>query len=129
MKPSFALLTLCAFIWLGVNLLAQEMPSPEPVQPAQTQSTPSDKEASPGSPAGQSADTSASGPSARSFKGRIEQSGDKLILSNSESQTAYQLDDQKKAKRYQGRDIKVIGTLDSTTNTVHVIEIAPIGNP
>ena len=64
-------------------------------------------------------------PSARSFEGKIEKSGGKLVLQESSTNTAYQLDEQSKAKQYQGKNVKVMATLDPTTNMLHVVDIIP----
>jgi hypothetical protein len=61
----------------------------------------------------------------QSFQGKIEKSGDKLVLRDSSTQTAYQLDDQQKAKQYKGQNVKVTATMDPNTNTLHIVEIAP----
>jgi hypothetical protein len=69
------------------------------------------------------ADASNAQQSARSFEGRIAKLGDKLVLREASTKTAYQLDDQVKAKQFQGKDVMVTATLDSTTNTLHVVDI------
>jgi len=62
---------------------------------------------------------------AQNFEGKITKSGDKLVLQDASSQTAYQLDDQDKAKRYEGQKVKVVATMDSSTNTLHIVDITP----
>ena len=71
-------------------------------------------------------DTSTQQRSAESFEGKITRSGDKLVLQENASQTAYQLDDQDKAKPYEGKNVKVIATVDATNNTLHVVAITPV---
>jgi hypothetical protein len=61
--------------------------------------------------------------SARSFEGRIGKSGDKLVLREASTKTAYQLDDQTRARAFRGKDVMVTATLDLTTNTLHVVDI------
>ena len=78
------------------------------------------------SPSTQSPDTSTQQRSAQSFEGKITRSGDKLVLQENASQTAYQLDDQDKAKPYEGKNVKVIATVDATNNTLHVVAITPV---
>ncbi|HKI24690.1 MAG TPA: DUF5818 domain-containing protein [Candidatus Sulfotelmatobacter sp.] len=63
--------------------------------------------------------------SARSFEGTIEKAGGKLVLQETSTQTAYQLDDQDKAKQYLGKNVKVMATMDPKTNTLHVVDISP----
>jgi Protein of unknown function (DUF5818) len=49
--------------------------------------------------------------------------GAKFVLYDSESKTVYELDDQQKPMKFAGDKVKVMGTLDKSTNTIHVTEI------
>ncbi len=128
------LLSLVAMVGLAGagTLVAQQSPSstqtpssPSTTTPStQTPSTTDQNSSMPNS----SATSSTSSQSARSFQGKIEKSGDKLVLRDSATQTAYQLDDQDKAKQYQDQNVKVMATLDSTNNTLHVVDISPASN-
>ncbi len=60
---------------------------------------------------------------AMTFVDRITQADRKYVLQNTAGKTPYQLDDQEKAKQFDGQNVKVTGTLDTTTNTIHVVEI------
>jgi glucose/arabinose dehydrogenase len=71
-------------------------------------------------------DTSAQQRSAHSFEGKITRSGDKLVLRENASQTAYQLDDQDKAKAYEGKNVRVMATVDASNNTLHVVAITRV---
>jgi len=71
-------------------------------------------------------DTSTQQRSAQSFEGKITRSGDKLVLQENASKTAYQLDDQDKAKPYEGKNVKVMATGDASNNTVQVVAITPV---
>ncbi len=57
------------------------------------------------------------------FQGTIEKRGTKYILADKASGANYQLSDQDKAKQYYGKDVKVTGTLDPSTNTIDVSAI------
>ena len=57
------------------------------------------------------------------FQGTIVKSKDKYILQDKTSGATYQLDNQDKAKEFAGRDVKVTGTLDPSTNTIQVSDI------
>src|ERR1700681_1584052 len=46
--------------------------------------------------------------------------GGKYVLFNAATKTVYQLDDQKKAERFAGAKIKVTGSYDEATKTIHV---------
>ena len=63
--------------------------------------------------------------SAQSFEGKITKSGDKLVLTDNATQASYKLDDQEKAKQFEGKTVKVMATLDSTSNTLHIVDITP----
>lgn len=49
--------------------------------------------------------------------------GYKYVLFNGASKTIYQLDDQTKPEKFAGRNVKVTGTLDQVTKTIHVTDI------
>lgn len=49
--------------------------------------------------------------------------GGKYVLFNRTSKTFYQLDDQTKPEQFAGQDVKVTGTLDKATKTIHVTAI------
>ncbi|HVB55575.1 MAG TPA: DUF5818 domain-containing protein [Candidatus Acidoferrales bacterium] len=49
--------------------------------------------------------------------------GGKYVLFNSASKTVYQLDDQTKPADFAGGKVKVTGTLDKATKTIHVTSI------
>jgi len=55
------------------------------------------------------------------------QSGGKFVLFDSTNKTAYQLDDQSKAKEFAGQKVKVTASADAASKTIHVenIEAAP----
>ena len=58
-----------------------------------------------------------------SFSGTVVKAGGKYVLKTSDM--SYQLDDQQKAKKYVGQQVKVSGSLDSNTSTIHVSDISP----
>jgi hypothetical protein len=57
-----------------------------------------------------------------SFTGTVVKANGKYVLKTSD--TNYQLDDQQKAKKFVGQQVKVNGTLDSNTSTIHVSGIS-----
>jgi hypothetical protein len=59
-------------------------------------------------------------PEVKIFTGKISESGQKFVLEDDLVNTSYQLDDQKKAQQYQGRKVRVTGTLDAENNLIHV---------
>lgn len=50
--------------------------------------------------------------------------GTKLVLYDGSTKTAYELDDQKKAEQFAGEKVKVTGTVDQASNSIHVAKIA-----
>jgi len=67
--------------------------------------------------------------SARIFEGRVMRSGQELVLEDRASQTSYKLDEQEKAKIYLGQNVKVMAVMDSTSNTLRVIDITSVEKP
>jgi hypothetical protein len=61
-------------------------------------------------------------PDAQSFSGTIVKKGIRYILKVS-ANNVYQLDDQEKAKRYEGKQVKIEGTLDPNGNSLHITSI------
>lgn len=47
-------------------------------------------------------------------------SGSKFVLYDASTKTTYQLDDQQKPKGFAGQKVKVIGTYNTGTKTIHV---------
>jgi hypothetical protein len=107
MKRLLSIVALLGLSGLGINLSAQQTPSTS----SQAGSTP------------QQAETAQQ--SARSFEGKIAKSGHELVLQESSTQTSYKLDDQDKAKQFEGKNVKVIATEAPRTNTLHVVDITP----
>ena len=74
----------------------------------------------------QSSTLSAQAPSqeSNSFSGTVVKSGDKYVLQV--GSMTYQLDDQDKAKQFEGKQVKVNGSLDKATSTIHITDIQPV---
>lgn len=61
---------------------------------------------------------------AKTFVGQVAQTDDgKFVLVTTPTKMMYLLDDQEKAKQFSGQNVKVTGTLDVATNTIHVEDI------
>jgi hypothetical protein len=93
---------------------------PDPLPPPETKP---DSKASPDQkqdPKGQQPEPGQS--TASSITGTIVIMSGKYALATADNVT-YQLDDQDKAKRYDGKQVKVMGTLDRTTGIIHVRSI------
>lgn len=61
-------------------------------------------------------------PAAQSFTGMIVKSGGMYVLQTAENVT-YQLDDQERAKEYEGKQVQVTGSLDKSANMIKVSDI------
>jgi len=60
--------------------------------------------------------------SAQSITGVILRQGEKYVLKAGDN-TTYQLDDQNRASQYQDRQVQVVGTIDTASNTLHIKSI------
>ena len=65
-------------------------------------------------------------PEAETFMGTVLKSGGNFVLSDSATKTRYTLDDPRKARPFEGMTVKVTGTLDITSNLIHVETIQNI---
>jgi hypothetical protein len=61
-------------------------------------------------------------PSIQFFVGTIIKDGSKYVLKVSEN-VSYPIDDQEKAKIYEGKQVKISGRLDGKTNLLHITSI------
>jgi len=58
-----------------------------------------------------------------SFSGTVVKVGNKSVLKTDTA--TYHLDDQEKAKQFEGKQVKVSGSLDKATRTIHISDIQP----
>ncbi len=93
---------------------AQEAPQQTPQQPAD--------QAPAGQTGQQTSGTQAQSDSAsgQSFTGTIVKQGDKYMLQDAASGTTYDIDRQDEVKKFEGKKVKVHGTLDSTGKKILV---------
>jgi Protein of unknown function (DUF5818) len=56
---------------------------------------------------------------------KCAKAGGKYVLYNATTKKVYALDDQTKPEQFAGQKVKVTGTLDQTTETIHVTSLAP----
>ena len=112
---------------LGPQLIAwSQLQKPQPIpQPVVLPNRPAQQsEAHPDSQPPQAANPPAQpqSPAAQVFTGTILKDGLRYVLKVS-SNTVYQLDDQEHARQYEGKQVKVAGTLDATGNRLHITSI------
>lgn len=61
----------------------------------------------------------------KTFTGTVVKKGDALVLKVDSSKKTYSLDDQQKVEPFEGKSVKVTGTLDAATNTITIQTIEP----
>ncbi|HEX4485296.1 MAG TPA: DUF5818 domain-containing protein [Terriglobales bacterium] len=64
-------------------------------------------------------------PTAHTVTGSISKDGDTYVLKVSDT-TSYKLDDQEKARQFNGQKVRVTGEVDLNTNQIHVQKIEPL---
>jgi uncharacterized protein YdeI (BOF family) len=109
------LATMALAAMLSTLSFAQDQSAQPSAQPSASQSG-----QQPSSP---SPDSSASMQPASSFTGTVVKASGKYVLKTTDAN--YQLDDQEKAKQFVGKQVKVSGSLDTNSSTIHVSDITP----
>jgi len=122
-------LLITLMLMLGIASFAQQPASapdqqPSTQQPNQPAQPPAAQPQSPQQPPDQTAPTtdssaSAQQPSGQTFSGTIVKSGDKYVLQDDKG-TSYDIDHQDVVKKFEGKKVRVVGTLDSTGKMIHV---------
>lgn len=108
MREFFALILFVSLSGIGLQAMAQQPQRPDqPSSQAQQQNNTNSQQ------------------SAKMFQGKIARADEQLVFWDPSSQTAYQVDDQSRVAPYEGKDVKVTGTVDTKTNTLHVVDVAP----
>lgn len=99
----------------------QQSPTPQSPDQAQPSQTP-DRSQSPSSASPSSASPSSAGQSGASteFVGTVVKQGDKYVLQDAASGATYDIDHQDEVKKFEGKRVRVKGTLDPSTKTIHV---------
>jgi len=59
------------------------------------------------------------------FTGKVMQANGQYVLIDSATQITYALDDQEKAKQFEGKAVKVTGTFEASGNLIHISNIEP----
>jgi hypothetical protein len=108
----------------------QEPQAPEQSQPRRPPTPDPTPETSPAanpipSQPGQAAGSKGRVPSAQTFTGIIDKESDSFMLKVSEG-TSYKLDNQQEVQQYEGKRVRVTGTLDASINLIHVDKIEPL---
>jgi hypothetical protein len=109
----FALVMLPAAFAQGTPSQSQEPSTQTPSTQPPSQSPSTDNPSS----------ASSSSDVQHSFVGSIVKNGDKFMLHTGNAD--YQLDDQSQASKFEGKDVKVTGQVDQSSNTIRVQSIVP----
>lgn len=127
--------TLVLFLSVGIALNAQQTPpptqppdaqaqqpaTPDQAQPSQTPSqTPSPTPDKAEKPASSSQGDSAQPAAAQNFTGTVVKSGDKFMFQDEATGNTYDIDHQSEVQKFEGKKVKVRGTLDASTKMIHV---------
>ena len=100
--------------------LQKPQPAPQPLPP---RDTPIPQPDQPPDQQAKSPGNSQSEPSpADSFTGKIVKDGAEYVL-RAAGNTTYHLDEQKELQRFENENVRVTGTLDNGSNTIHVVKI------
>ena len=109
-------------------LAAALLPAAFAQQDQSTQPSSNQTQSQPGSDQPQGQTTPAPGASAdaqtqNSFSGTVVKVGKHFVLKT--DKMTYQLDDETKAKQFEGKQVNVSGTLDKSTSIIRVTDIQP----
>jgi uncharacterized protein YdeI (BOF family) len=119
----FALVMLPAAFAQGTPSQSQDPSTQTPSTQPPSQSPSTSPSQSPSTQNPSSATSSSSSSDAHSFVGSIVKNNGKFMLHT--GGTDYELDDQSQAAKFEGKDVKVTGSVDQPTNTIRVQSIAP----
>ena len=125
---------LALFLSVGISLSAQQTPpqtqtpdtQSQPAQAPETQpaQTPQAQPTTPPDQNGQAApDAQAQTPQsagAQSFTGTIVKSGNKYMFQDADTGNTYDIDHQDEVQKFEGKKVKVHGTLDPSAKMIHV---------
>jgi len=127
-SPRFlaVLLLVCGMMLMGAQLFGQQaapsaqqqypaqQPGQDPAQQRQPRQAPDQS--------GQAPDSQAQSqqPGVQVFTGTIVKAGDKYVLQDSASNNTYDIDRQDEVKQFEGKKVRVHGTLDSDGKMIHV---------
>jgi uncharacterized protein YdeI (BOF family) len=120
------LLLVCGMMLVSAQLFGQDAsPSPQQQYPTeQSGQAPAQQQQPRQAPdqSGQAPDAQAQSqqPGVQVFTGTIVKSGDKYMFQDSASNTTYDIDHQNEVKQFEGKKVRVHGTLDSNGKMIHV---------
>jgi hypothetical protein len=126
----FAAAVLAGALSLGTSLHAQDASQAQPQQPqsqpsqapdSSGQAMPSQSAPPQSAPSQPSPDAQAqSSTGVQTFTGTIIKSGDKYVLQDAASGNTYDLDHQDEVAKFEGKKVRVHGTVDASGKMIHV---------
>ncbi len=99
----------------------QPLPPPDAQQKQQSSSAANGQASKSQANGNQQSETDSTKAVSRNFTGTIAKVEGRYVIETED--TAYQIDDQEKARHYEGKRVKIAGTLDRTTGMIHVTSI------
>ncbi len=109
---------LILFLSVSIALNAQQTPQTQPADP-QTQQPATPDQARPSqTPDSQAQPTQSNG--VQSFTGTVVKSGDKYVFQDAATDKTYDIDHQDEVQKYEGKRVKVHGTLDPSGKMIHL---------
>src|ERR1700687_4945092 len=122
MKRLLSVIVFIGLIGWGISLPAQQKP---PAADSPSRQTPPRTGPDSSMPQPQT-DATNSHPSARAFEGKIERSADGFVLRENVTRSRFKLDDEHTAKKFEGKAVRIMATMDAATNTLHVVDITRV---
>jgi uncharacterized protein YdeI (BOF family) len=100
----------------GTQQPSSQQPSDQQAPPQSQQ--PPDQQTQPNQPPDHSAQTDANG--TQEFVGTVVKQGNKYMFQDAASGATYDIDHQDEVKKFEGKKVRVHGTLDPNTKMIHV---------
>lgn len=116
------------WVWMAVPALAAGLVAFAPAIGAQAQSPDRSAQQQPDQSQKQQPQQQQKEAQEKAYVGQViqAQNGQFALLTDKTAGRGYFLDDQAKAKKYNGQTVKVTGTVDTETKTLHIAEIQPM---
>jgi len=102
-----------------------QAPTPEPSPDTQPAQNPTPSQPRQPGPSTNNSENPKQSSTAQAFVGTINKQGDNFLLKVSET-ISYKLDNQQEVQQYEGKRVRVTGTMDSSANLVHVDKVEPL---
>ena len=123
-KPSrFLMMLATSALFFGLVVVGNAQQKPDQTSPSQPsaqqpQQEPPAQQPSQPAPEAQAQTQESNG---QVFAGTVVKSGDKYVLQMADG-TAYDLDHQDLVKKFEGKQVRVKGTLDQDGKTIHIVQ-------